>query len=173
MRKDRGFTLMELMIVIAIIMILAGAIVMRLGTSTQSAKIAKATKECEEIVTAVKNFYLDTGGWPPNTADAADAGLLTDPEGLTDIRNDKGEPKPINSQNFPNYNWNGPYLETETKEFPTDPWGNGYGVYTKVKALVVYSVGPNGNLESNTDDAFGKGKASGDDIVILVNIYEN
>lgn len=171
MRRDRGFTLMELMIVMAIIMILAGAIVVRLSTSTQGAKIAKATKECEEIATAIKNFYLDTGGWPGDKyyTNAGDAGLLTAPESSDHIHNDKGDLQSV--ENFPNYNWNGPYLETE--KMPIDPWGNGYGVYTKVKALVVYSVGPNGNLESNTDDAFGKGKASGDDIVILVNIYEN
>lgn len=169
MRRDKGFTLMELMIVIAIIMILAGAIAVKIGSSTQSAKIAKATKECEEIATAVKAFYLDTGYWPTPIyyATGDDTGVLTSPitsgKNVLDERGDS-----LNPGGLEDFTWNGPYLETEN--WPKDPWEiRYYGIGISGRSLYVYSAGADKTWQS--DDTAEQGKASGDDIIILVNIF--
>lgn len=115
--KNKGFTLMELMIVIAIIMILAGAIVARVSTTGERAKVAKAKAECEEIASACRAFNLDTGLWP------------IDFDGLIKSATTKGNNEEYVSTDItsiPGASWEGPYLETEKEEVPLDPWGQPY-----------------------------------------------
>jgi len=124
MRNRKGFTLMELMMVIAIIMILAGAIVARVSTTGERAKVAKATAELEELASACRAFNLDTGLWPIDVQS-----LITKPiEGLNE---DYG------SQAIPVDSWRGPYIEVETAEVPKDPWDEAYRIDNSGKKLYV------------------------------------
>lgn len=97
----KGFTLLELLVVMAIIGLLAAYVgpkyFSQLGKSEQN--VAKA--QIEAFAKALDTFRLDAGRYP-TTAEGLGA-LMT---------------KPVNVRT-----WNGPYL---AKEIPLDPWGKAY-----------------------------------------------
>jgi general secretion pathway protein G len=101
---SRGFTLIELMVVIVILGILAGLIIPRIMGRPEEAKQLKATMQIESIETALKLYKLDNGAYP-DTEQGLQA-LIEKPE-------TGNQPK----------NWRkGGYLEKG--RLPKDPWGN-------------------------------------------------
>lgn len=127
--KRKGFTLVELMLVVIIIGVLVAMIVPRMvGRSEQArAQVAKADVDLN-IATALKLYELDNGAFP-TTEEGLDA-LLTAPASAK--------------------NWRGPYLEKN----PLDPWGNPYkyvcpGAH-RMHDYDLYSQGKDG-VESQDD----------------------
>jgi general secretion pathway protein G len=106
-KKDqRGFTLIELMVVIVILGILAGLIIPRIMGRPEEAKIAKARMQIESIETALKLYKLDNGNYP------------TTEQGLQALV----EPPTVGTLAK---NWRqGGYLEKG--QVPKDPWGNDF-----------------------------------------------
>lgn len=105
-RNDKGFTLIELMVVIVILGILAAIIAPRIIGRTDEAKVTEAKVQMKNIETALKLYKLDSGVYP-----SSEQGL----EALVS--------KPT-AGNIPR-NWReGGYLEK--KKVPDDPWGNPY-----------------------------------------------
>ena len=69
MKKQQGFTLIELMIVVAIIGILAAIAIPAYQDYTIRAQVSEGINLAAGSKTAVTEFYQDTGGWPAdNTA---------------------------------------------------------------------------------------------------------
>jgi general secretion pathway protein G len=100
-RKQRGFTLFEILVVITILGLLAALVGPRLFGKVSGAK-QKATKaQIELFGTALDTFRLDVGRYP------------TVEEGLKALRE-----KPSGVEG-----WQGPYLP---KEIPVDPWNRPY-----------------------------------------------
>ena len=64
LRDRRGFTLIEIVIAVAIVAIFAAAISPMVFRHLEDAKIGKAQNEAETIATAVLNYYKDVGAWP-------------------------------------------------------------------------------------------------------------
>jgi general secretion pathway protein G len=63
-RKSRGFTLIEIMVVIVILGILAGLVLPRFMGRTEEAKKIKAKLQIENLEAALKLYKLDTGMYP-------------------------------------------------------------------------------------------------------------
>ena len=102
----RGFTLIELMVVIVILGILAGLIIPRIMGRPEEAKQLKAKMQIESIETALKLYKLDNGIYP-DTEQGLQA-LIEKPETGT----------------LPKKWRNGGYLEKG--KLPKDPWGNDF-----------------------------------------------
>jgi general secretion pathway protein G len=100
-KRERGFTLIELMIVIIILGLLAALVGPKLFGKVGAAKQKAAKAQIELFGTALDALRLDVGRYP------------TTDEGLKSLRE-----KPSGMEN-----WKGPYLP---KEIPNDPWGKPY-----------------------------------------------
>lgn len=106
MREQRGFTLIEILVVVFILSLLAAVVAPRLIGRTDDAKIAAAKQQLSNLETALKLFKIDNGFYP-----STEQGL----EALVS--------KPSVGREAPNFREGG-YLEKQ--EIPNDPWGNRY-----------------------------------------------
>ncbi len=124
----KGFTLIELMLVVIIIGALVAMVFPRLTGRGEQARRAAARADIEvNIATALKLYELDNGAFP------------TTEEGLNALLE-----KPPSA-----VNWNGPYLEKK----PVDPWGREYKYVSPGKHnpdYDLYSLGRDGK-ESEDD----------------------
>jgi general secretion pathway protein G len=133
-RDTRGFTLIELMVVVVILGILAGLIIPRIMGRPEEAKQLKAKMQIEQLEQSLKLYYLDNGEYP------------TTEQGLTALV-EKPTIEPIPKR------WReGGYLEKG--KVPRDPWRNPY-VY-----IAPGSHSPDFDLESYGADGEdgGEGK---------------
>ena len=96
----RGFTLIELMVVMVIIGLLAALVAPRLFPKLGKGKQAAAKAQIELLGQALDQYRLDTGAYPSTQ------------EGLNALMTNPGQEK-----------WDGPYLK---KNLPLDPWGRPY-----------------------------------------------
>ncbi|MDH3346341.1 MAG: prepilin-type N-terminal cleavage/methylation domain-containing protein, partial [Kiritimatiellaceae bacterium] len=69
--RKSGFTLVELMIVAAIIAILAAILIPLLSSNKDSAIASEAANICGSVATEMKTYYARTGTWPTKTQLAA------------------------------------------------------------------------------------------------------
>lgn len=122
--RTRGFTLIEIMVVVIIIGLLASVVVLNILPNVDKAKVAKAKQDIGGLELALKEFYLDNSKFPTNEQGLT--ALVTQPTDPT-IKNWKA----------------GGYVERISK----DPWGNDY-VYafpgTHGKAYDLCSLGADG-----------------------------
>jgi prepilin-type N-terminal cleavage/methylation domain-containing protein len=78
--NQNGFTLLELLIVIAIIGVLAGIIGISVTTARVRGRDAKRAGDIRQMITALDQYYVSFGYYPTGTASVGtDGGLLSDP----------------------------------------------------------------------------------------------
>ena len=116
--NNRGFTLIEIMVVIVILALLAALVGPKIIGRSDDAKIADAKVQIRNLETALKLYKLDNSIYP--TTDQGLAALVTKPTSGVIPKNYKAEG----------------YLES--KKVPQDPWGNDF---------VFISPGANGDYD--------------------------
>jgi general secretion pathway protein G len=80
-RRRRGFSLVEIMVVVVIIGLLAGAVAIKVGDYVDKAKTNRAKSDIATIVNALETVYADKGRYPSNEEGLASLPLknFTDP----------------------------------------------------------------------------------------------
>lgn len=134
--NQKGFSFIELMVVVIILGILAGMIVPRYMGRTDEAKAVKAKADIAAIETSLKMYRLDNGTYP-----SSEQGLLALIE------------KPATDPPAPKWSESG-YLDK--KKLPKDPWGREYiyispGVHGEFDLLSYGADGAPGGEGKNAD----------------------
>lgn len=118
--SPKGFTLLELLVVVVIIGLLAGIVGPKLFKNINKSEVTTATAQVDTFSKAIDTFRLDAGRYP--SSEEGLQALMTQPAGLS--------------------GWNGPYLK---KNIPLDPWGTAYQYQSPAKLsrddYDVYSFG--------------------------------
>ncbi len=135
-KHQAGFTLVELLVVMVILVLLASLVAPRVIGYLGSSKVKTAKIQIESLSTSLELFKLDAGRYP------------TSQEGLTALVK-----RPTNISV-----WNGPYLKKN--KVPNDPWGNSYvykqpGEKTEFDIISYGADGKSGGNDENGDISSG------------------
>ena len=123
-RKNAGYTLLELLVVMGILAVLTAVATPQLMGYFGKAKTQSVQLQIENIGTALELYYMENGAYPsPN------AGLKALVEAPSEA------PR-----------WNGPYLKKAKNLL--DPWGRPYQYAVSDGQYEVYSLGPTGKARS-------------------------
>ncbi|NMB35758.1 MAG: prepilin-type N-terminal cleavage/methylation domain-containing protein [Firmicutes bacterium] len=124
-KEEEGFTLVELITVVAIIAILGAVVTPNILKAIENSRVVAVVSDIKTIKNAALAYYADTGRWPENSS-GDDPGFL-------------------NNQGSPVEGWNGPYLESWPQK---NPWGGVYSLScTGDKLFLHLTKVPAGALE--------------------------
>lgn len=123
--NQRGFTLIEILVVMAILGMLAVMVAPSIFNQQAGAMRDAAISQISTIESALDTHRLDVGDYPDELA-----GLM---------RNESGRAS-----------WNGPYLR---REVPKDPWGNDFIYEVDGRDFTLISYGADGQQGGSDDDA--------------------
>lgn len=131
-RRQAGFTLLELLVVLVIIGLLLGLVGMRLLSNVDRGKVTAATAQARVLKTALDTMNLDLGRYP--TKSEGLSLLVTPPKDAAGRR------------------WMGPYLEAGV---PNDPWDRPYQfeIGDGGRQIRVFTLGADGQPGGTGADA--------------------
>ena len=136
--RNAGFTLLEVLVVAAIIVIIAGIMIPRMAGHTEKARQNKAKAELAQLASALAMVKLDN----PDAVRYCRLEDLDNPTSSPPTRDGDGNLYAVNPFN----NWNGPYmifndvLGGTSDDVPNDPWGNDYILDVSTVAAQGYAV---------------------------------
>ncbi len=120
-KPDAGFTLVELLVVLAIIALIAGLVAPQVLRYLGSARVEAASAQIKNIGSALELFYIDNLRYP--TTEEGLSVLSTAPSQSAD-------------------RWNGPYIRNADEL--RDPWGHPYNYSNDGHIVTVESLGRDG-----------------------------
>jgi general secretion pathway protein G len=129
LKAERGFSLMELLVVLAIMGMLAGLVLPRVMGALGKAKIETTKTQIDQLASALDFFQVDNGRYP--TAAEGLQALVTRPPGLT--------------------SWNGPYVAKN--EVPLDGWHHAFLYEENGSRYSLYSLGADGRAGGTGADS--------------------
>lgn len=124
-KLSRGFTLIEILVVMAIIGMLAVMVAPNIFRQQAGAMRDAALSQISSLETALDSFRLDMNQYPDSLSEL--------------MENESGSAS-----------WNGPYLR---REIPADPWGNEYVYQSDGRNFTLISYGADGVQGGEDDDA--------------------
>lgn len=155
--RRSGFTLVELLIVMAILVLLVSLVGPRLLGSKQKADINSVKTQIGMFQSALERFAVDMNKFP--STEEGLAALVTRPseDGTESSSSDSESTDTASSDSDSSESsgsaWDGPYLKAET--LPSDPWGKQFSyeyppTHNKINLPDIWSFGPDG--QENTED---------------------
>ena len=160
-KQEAGFTLVEVIVIVAILAILAGILVPMIYSQIDEARISRAEADAKSISSALLTFRKDTGVWPnlsgagctaattllygsgsePASLAAAGFNLTSKSKFMDVLMRDSQEC-------YDTELYKGPYLP----QVEADPWGNHYfmaaGNFANANPVFILSAGPNGTVDT-------------------------
>ena len=126
--SQRGFTLVELLLVLMILALIGGLVLPGIIGKAESAKAKAAASQVSRLAMAVESYYLDTG---------------TTPDSLEQLVTEGGDTP----------GWNGPYVKPSSLK---DPWGREYeysnpGEHAEFDLVSLGADGQPGGEDKNKD----------------------
>ena len=118
--REDGFTLVEMLVVLAIIALITTLVAPQILRYLGSARVDAAQAQIRNLSSALELYYIDNGGYP------------TKEEGLSALTTAPGSAT----------RWNGPYMKGADKL--ADPWGNPYLYNSTGAAFTIRSLGRDG-----------------------------
>jgi len=118
-KSNKGFTLIEIMVVVVILGILGALIVPNLISRPDEARVQAAISDIAQVGTALDLYRLDNGNYP--STDQGLEALVSAPSGFPEARN-----------------WS---QDGYLKSVPKDPWGETYLYFSEERNYEVYSYG--------------------------------
>ncbi|MEW6237859.1 MAG: type II secretion system major pseudopilin GspG [Candidatus Omnitrophota bacterium] len=127
---EKGFTLVEMLLVLVILATLAAIVVPKFAGRTEQANVTAAQTQISNFETVLDAFEIDNGFYPRGG------------NGLQALIEEPRDAK----------NWRGPYLK---QDIPNDPWGNAY-IYEcpgkrNERGYDIMSMGPDGRVGGDDD----------------------
>lgn len=117
--RAKGFTLIEIMVVVVILGVLGALIVPNIIGRPDEARVTAARSDIQQIGNALELYRLDNGQYP--SSDQGLDALVEEPAGYPEARN-----------------WSS---EGYLKRLPVDPWGEPYFYFNEDRSVEVYSFG--------------------------------
>jgi general secretion pathway protein G len=135
-RRRSGFTLIEVLLVLVILVILGSLVGIQIRGAQKKALVNAAKSQVQAFDTPLQSYLLDMGQFPTTSS------------GLEALRSAPPEAQGQGSK------WQGPYLE---KAVPPDPWGRPYNYAApgrhNTDSYDAWSLGPDG--ADGTEDDIG------------------
>ncbi len=117
--RAKGFTLIEIMVVVVILGVLGALIIPNIIGRPDEARVTAARSDIQQIGNALELYRLDNGQYP--SSDQGLDALVEEPAGYPEARN-----------------WSS---EGYLKRLPIDPWGEPYLYFSEDRSIEVYSFG--------------------------------
>ncbi len=145
-----GFSLIEIVVVIAVLSILAGMMVPMSVHLVDQRNVETTKKEMAEIKDGLLHYYEDVSpnAFPSNLVD-----LVTAPSGVT--------------------GWNGPYFTGAASEVQTDGWGSNYTYQKSGSYAIVISGGNDKSVDAASYNDFPPSDSPADNSDLVVNVNGN
>jgi general secretion pathway protein G len=128
-RRNKGFTLLEVLLVLAILVILASTVTFYFANTQRKANTRAARIQIHAISQLLEEYHIDVGSYP-QSSDGLQA-LMEAPASLADSTK-----------------WGGPYSK---KQIPQDPWNREYVYESDGLSFTITSYGADGQ-EGTEDD---------------------
>ncbi len=178
-KSQGGYTLTEIIVAVAVIAILAGAMTPLIFKQIERSRDSRATQDINAFKAAFVQYYADTQFWPCGWNGARDRNQHVDIDDFSCLYEDDGQ-----------NGWDGPYLGASAGTSPqtvavqdgdgqwtgvVDPWGAPYRLYARRANarnaehgyIVLYSQGKDARRNTSVTELIN-GQAQGDDIVLVV-----
>lgn len=129
---QRGFTLLELLVVLLIVALLAGYVGPKLFSQVDKAKVKTTQAQMKTLGDALIQYRLDVGFYP--TSEQGLSALMSAPQGVE--------------------GWQGPYL---AKDLPNDAWGRAYQLRMpgRNSEVEIISLGESGQSGGGSELVYG------------------
>lgn len=191
MRNQKGFTLIEMVVVLAVIAVLSAILTPTITRYIANVRLRRAESDCRTIAAAITEFDSDVSEWPiwvsgtatgynddaykvlvspgddvPDSSSSTTA-WVTSGADVDSLSAQLNENTPVYPTTARRRKWSGPYVPDVTE----DPWGNRYLVNveslkpgTTKYAVFVLSAGPDEAIDTKYDQDPKTAALSGDDI---------
>lgn len=170
-RPAKGFNLIEMLVVVAIVLAMAGVVVPVVSMRKLDDQWQRVDEDLAAIAAGVREYVDSTRTFPTGHSGATSYHFLTS-RGAEPKNNVYASGPSIGLEKFlagPDMSgdrWSGPYAASDVGP---DPWGNAYvvnvhGFFSAAENVLVVCAGPNGRIDTPPSAT----EAHGDDIALLV-----